>query len=48
MSTWLIRLNGMPLMEITAPYHLSPTALARDVLLRGATDSPEVTWRWLP
>jgi len=47
MSTWLVRLNGMPILEVTAPSYMQPQALARDIMLYDHTDSDQVTWRWL-
>jgi hypothetical protein len=45
-STWLIRLNGAPLMEITAPSYMNPDLMAREVLLHGEPDRADVTVAW--
>lgn len=47
-STWLIRLNGAPLMRITAPSHMNPSQAAREVLLHGAPEHDDVRVEWLP
>jgi hypothetical protein len=46
MNTYLIRLNGHPLMEIDIPPWMRPQAVARDVLTGGVPEG--VTVRWLP
>lgn len=45
-STWLIRMNGQPLMRITAPSYMNPVLMAREVLLHGDPNQPDVTVTW--
>jgi hypothetical protein len=45
MSTWLIRLNGAPFFELTAPSWMQPQATAQR-FLRGEQDEG-VSVRWL-
>jgi len=47
--TWLVRLNGTPLMTITGPAHTEPVAAARQVLLHGtAPEGVTVKWAVIP
>jgi hypothetical protein len=45
MSTWLIRLNGAPFCELTAPSWMNPTQATRR-FLAGETDE-NVSVRWV-
>jgi hypothetical protein len=45
-STWLIKLNGTPLMRITAPSYMNPALMAREILLHGEPVQPDVTVTW--
>lgn len=47
MSTWLIRMNGAPLMRITAPSYMSPVLMAREVMLHGTPENEDVEVEWL-
>jgi len=46
LSTWQIRLNGAPLMRITAPSYMNPVLMAREILLHGDPGHPDVTVEW--
>jgi hypothetical protein len=42
LSTWRIRLNGGPLMVIECPSYMNPVLAAREVLLHGEPNHPDV------
>jgi len=47
MRTWIVKLNGRPLLTISGPSYIDPVMAARDILMQGQPANEQIGWSWL-